>query len=720
MARDFVTMPWCRRLHVQVALGISALVAVSLGITLLATARAITRRSMSLASDDLEVARSGFYRLAAKHAEFAAAQVRLITTLPVFRAHMTDRAVAADVATLDAMTDEYRQRLGAQFGILTNRTGTWMAQPGWPEGQTPPSGLRSSIGAAVQKQGHHDIVAIRDTLFLVVSEPAVFGEEILGTLTIGFALDDSVARDLADLTHNEINFVAGAHLSGSSLAVTERSLLTAQLAGWAVERPRGVSLTALGPGGREYVTGIYGLFRDRESESANRLVLLQDWRPTQQFLNQIRRQMLEGGLVVLAFALSIGVIFSGRVTRPLRDIAAAAGEMGTGDWAGEVPVRGGAEAVTMATTFNAMGARLRESYESLRDRTLTLEAEVLEHQRTEHKLIVAKAAAEQAIVAKSAFLANMSHELRTPLNAIIGYSEMLKEHAQDRDDTTYVPDLDRVVVAGRYLLTLISNVLDLSKIEAGRVELHVEEFDVAAVVRAAVSTAQPLALARGNQVTMGDLEHLGTLRSDETKLRQVLLNLLGNACKFTRDGTIHVTAYHTCGDPIDGIAVEILDTGIGMTPEQVGSLFHDFYQVDESATRRYGGAGLGLAISQRLCHLMGGAIIVESRLGHGSTFTVRLPTDSFVIVPGVMHRAATALPATPVSPVQWPPFSSRSASAVEHLLDPVVVDKRASVARRAASARDLSAGGPAAASAISGAARNPEDASLTASAVHLP
>ena len=675
-------MLWHRRLHVQVALGISTLVALSLGVTLLATTRVITRRSMSLASDNLEVARSGFDHLAASRAEFAAVQVRLITTLPVFRAHMTDQAVAADVATIEAMTEDYRQQVGAQFGIVTNRAGTWTAQPGWPKGQAPPSGLRSSIDAAVNNQAHHDIVAIQDTLFLVVSEPAVFGEEILGTLSFGFALDDAVARELAAVTHSEINLVVGTHLSGSSLAVTERSMLTAQLAGWAVERPRAVSLRALGPGGREFVTGIYPLVRDRESESANRLVLFQDWRPTQLFVNEIRRQMLEGGLVVLAFALSSGVIFSGRVTRPLTDIAAAAGKIASGDWAGEVPVRGAAEAVTVATAFNAMGVRLRQSYESLGERTRTLEAEVLERQRTANKLMVAKAAAEQASVAKSAFLANMSHELRTPLNAIIGYSEMLKEEAQDRGDTVYVPDLDKVVTAGRHLLALIRDVLDLSKIEAGRVELHVEEFEIAAVVRAAVSAAEPLALARGNQLTMGDLEHLGSLRSDETKLQQVLLNLLGNACKFTSDGTIHVTAYRTFDDAIDGVAVEILDTGIGMTPEQVDRLFHDFSQVDESATRRYGGAGLGLAISQRLCHLMGATIIVESRLGRGSTFTVRLPADSFAIVPGAMVLAATALPATPVS-LALPLSNCLSASA------------------------------------ISGAARNLEGASLPASAVHL-
>ena len=331
--------------------------------------------------------------------------------------------------------------------------------------------------------------------------------------------------------------------------------------------------------------------------------------------------------------------------------------------------------------------------------------------------MVAKAAAEQASVAKSAFLANMSHELRTPLNAIIGYSELLKDRAQDRGDNTYVPDLDRVVAAGRHLMVLISDVLDLSKIEAGRIELHVEELEVAAVVRAAVSTAEPLARARANQLTTGDLEHLGTLRSDGTKLQQVLLNLLGNACKFTSGGTIHVTVCRTRGEPIDWIEVAIHDTGIGITPEQVGRLFHDFTQADESTTRRYGGVGLGLAISQRLCHLMGGAITVKSRIDHGSTFTVRLPADFPDLAPGAIAHAATAPLATPVSHAQLPPFSSLSLGAVETLLEAVVIDELASVDRRAVPVRDWSAGGHATGSAMSGAAGHLEDASLTGRAV---
>lgn len=237
----------------------------------------------------------------------------------------------------------------------------------------------------------------------------------------------------------------------------------------------------------------------------------------------------------------------------------------------------------------------------------------------------ARAAAEEANVAKSAFLANMSHELRTPLNAILGYSEMLSEDARAQGATDTAADLERVTAAGRHLLALVTDVLDLSKIEAGRMELHVDTVDVAAVVRHVVDTSGTLAKAGGNDLSVDGLETLGTIQSDAVKLQQVLLNLVGNACKFTSQGRVHVGCRRERGEATDWLVIDVTDTGIGMTPEQMTRLFGQFMQADSSTTRRFGGTGLGLAISQRLCAMLGGATTVQSEFGRGSAFTVRVP-----------------------------------------------------------------------------------------------
>jgi signal transduction histidine kinase/DNA-binding response OmpR family regulator/putative methionine-R-sulfoxide reductase with GAF domain len=228
----------------------------------------------------------------------------------------------------------------------------------------------------------------------------------------------------------------------------------------------------------------------------------------------------------------------------------------------------------------------------------------------------------------SQFLANMSHELRTPLNAIIGYSEILREEAEDVGATAFVPDLMRISAAGRRLLELVNAVLDLSKIEAGKMDLYLEAVDVAELLREVGRAAAPLAAARGNQLSVACGPELGTMRTDGQKLRTVLSNLVDNACKFTLDGTVTVGAVHRRdADDVEWVDFTVTDTGIGVSPEQIDALFREFAQGDSSPTRRYSGCGLGLALSRRLCRLMGGDIDVESRLGAGSTFTARLPAS---------------------------------------------------------------------------------------------
>jgi signal transduction histidine kinase len=246
-------------------------------------------------------------------------------------------------------------------------------------------------------------------------------------------------------------------------------------------------------------------------------------------------------------------------------------------------------------------------------------------QSARREALAARDAAESANRTKSAFLANMSHELRTPMNAIIGYSEMLIEEAEDRKLEGFAPDLNRIRTAGKHLLSLISDILDLSKIEAGKMTLFVEEFEVDAMVRDVVSTIQPLVEKNRNALEVSVSPECGLMRADLTKVRQTLFNLLGNAAKFTENGTVRLSVSRS---PDAGRMIfEVEDSGIGITDEQMGRLFQAFSQADDSTTKKFGGTGLGLVISSKFSQLMGGGITVRSTPGKGTTFRVDLPAS---------------------------------------------------------------------------------------------
>jgi signal transduction histidine kinase/CheY-like chemotaxis protein len=228
---------------------------------------------------------------------------------------------------------------------------------------------------------------------------------------------------------------------------------------------------------------------------------------------------------------------------------------------------------------------------------------------------------------KSQFVANMSHELRTPLNAIIGYSEMLEEEAEELGQEGFLPDLKNINVAGKHLLGLINDILDLSKIEAGKMELFLESFDVPPLVREVVTTVQPLVENNDNTLDVHCASDIGAMHADLTKVKQALFNLLSNACKFTNQGTVRLDVAEEAVNGSPWIRFRVSDTGIGMTSEQMEKLFEAFSQADASTTREFGGTGLGLAISRMFCQMMGGDITVESTFGEGSTFTIRLPNE---------------------------------------------------------------------------------------------
>jgi signal transduction histidine kinase len=319
--------------------------------------------------------------------------------------------------------------------------------------------------------------------------------------------------------------------------------------------------------------------------------------------------MLAGPLTIVVgrhFRLGLGTLKAG------------ADAIGAGELKYRIPVFSKDEFGDLARTFNNMAGHLDSARVELTGANAELE-------RRHQELHMLMETAQSANKAKSVFLANMSHELRTPMNAIIGYSEMLAEQAEDLGQEALIPDLRKINAACKHLLTLISDILDVSKIEAGKMDLALETFEIREVVSDVCMTMQPQIIKNANRLFVDIPVTVGDMHADPTKVRQMLFNLVSNACKFTMSGVIRVQVRRHSIDTRDWIEFCVQDSGIGMTPEQLKTVFEAFTQADPSTTRKYGGTGLGLTITRSFCQMMGGDIKVDSEIGKGTTFTVILP-----------------------------------------------------------------------------------------------
>jgi signal transduction histidine kinase len=363
-------------------------------------------------------------------------------------------------------------------------------------------------------------------------------------------------------------------------------------------------------------------------------------------LNEMYARLTRFGAVAVAvlggsllFALLISTQIQKVISHPILQLAET---VMTVSARGDYTVRAGKlaedEIGVLVDRFNGMLERIQAQDEALRrahdetearvvERTRELQMEIVARKKTQAELERAKNAAEEANRAKSAFLAHMSHELRTPLNAVIGYSEMLVEEGEDRGQHWADEDLRRIGGAGRHLLTVINDVLDISRIEAGRMECQIEPVNIRSMIDAVVNTAEPLARRNGNRIVAECRTVRASMPADVVKFRQSLLNLLSNACKFTENGSIWLEVDETEERGAPWLRWSVRDTGIGIAPAHAEKLFRPFSQVDSSTTRKYGGTGLGLAISQRFCQLMGGRISFESEAGKGSTFRIHMPAE---------------------------------------------------------------------------------------------
>ncbi len=367
-----ITIPWHRRLEARVLAGVTAIVGLSLAALTVVTGEVVERHTMSRAEGDLGAAQAAFSHLVSTQSELVGTQTRLITGLPVFRAHMTDSRLAHDVATMEAMAEMYREELDAAFTIVSDGKGHWLASPGIA-GSRPPR-LEALVSATAAGRAQREILALDGTLYIVVTEPAMFVDEVLGTLTTGYALDNALAYELARTTGRDVALVAGTTISGSSLSPAPRAHLADLLEARAGSLATTGTIALMPLGGEDYVGATFPLTSNANLPAPGRLILLESWAPTRTFIDQIQQRLLWTGALVFALGIGASLLLSRRMSRPLRQIAEVAGEIAQGHWDRRLSPTGSAEAVAMAEAFNDMTVSLSHWHEQARQRAEQLHA----------------------------------------------------------------------------------------------------------------------------------------------------------------------------------------------------------------------------------------------------------------------------------------------------------------------------------------------------------
>ncbi|HEY2907257.1 MAG TPA: ATP-binding protein [Vicinamibacterales bacterium] len=588
------------------------LVALSIAAVLVATTRTITNRSLDRAASDLDTARSAFYRLTDDRAEFASAQAALVTALPIFRSHMTDSQLAEDAATLEAMADGYRQQLRANFAIVANRAGRWTAAPGWPNGVVAPEALNALVGNATGRPSH-DILPLAGGLYLVVSEPARFADELLGTLTVGYSLDDSTARRLAEVTHSEVNLIAEGRLVASSLAPPGRAALTALLARRDWPPPNAIPLVVQRIGADDFAVGAYLLPTTADRQAAA-LVLLQNWQPTRHFLDEIRRQLIVAGAGIFCVALVGVVVWSRRLSRPLTDLADAAEDIAAGNWSRQVAVGGSAEAILMAGAFNEMTTSLRHWYE--------------EAKRGDTQLRQA-----QKMEAIGRLAGGVAHDFNNVLMAIKGNGQLLMEGLETSDQRRV--DVEEILRATDRAAGLTRQLLAFAR-------RQIDEPRILALDQIVLNLKPMLQRLIGEDVEIVTAfeSPLGLVRADALQMDQVLINLAVNARDaMPRGGAlrIEIASEHLTGPgghnclvpPGRYVRLSVSDAGCGMDQETLSHIFEPFFTTKAEGR----GTGLGLATVYGIVDGAGGIIDVDTEPDRGTSFHIYLPQVSEAAAP---------------------------------------------------------------------------------------
>lgn len=500
-------------------------------------------------------------------------------------------------------------------------------------------------------------VQMRDTLLRAVAESGLTvsgvvlapqSSQVIGVAPVPggrggivmavFFIDEAYVQRISDILGADVGIVVDNAIVASTIPMDSgyENLLTLEFLNLA-DGPRGANLLA-----GEVQNRMLASQMVLDGTEQGVVLVAQPTRELLQVLTDIQFLLLVFAVVVAATSLVFGLGVLSNFSRPIGELVEATRRVSGGDFNYRLVRLHNYmkdEVIELGENFNLMTERLHGLYTGLEDRVRE-RTEDLEKALSE--LAVARDQALDASRTKSTFLANMSHELRTPLNAIIGYSEMLMEDAQASGYSEMETDLERILVSSRHLLQLINDVLDLSKIEAGKMDIFLESFDLRTVVGDTAGTVKTLIEKNNNQLKVAMDGNLGQMLSDATKVRQILLNLLSNAAKFTQNGEIHLSVLRETRSDRDWVTFQVRDTGIGMTPDQLQRLFEAFQQGDSSTTRNYGGTGLGLAICRHYCRMLGGDIIVESTKDEGSTFTVQ--------VPAVMEQVAAAGPDTTPRP----------------------------------------------------------------------